>query len=45
VMDATAFAMAMDTKLPIIVFDLHKAGNIRKVIMGEKVGTLVCEKV
>ncbi len=45
VMDATAFAMAMDTKLPIIVFDLHKSGNIRKVIMGEKVGTLVCETV
>ncbi len=44
VMDATAFAMAMDTKLPIVVFDLHKSGNIRKVIMGEKVGTLVSEK-
>jgi len=44
VMDATAFAMAMDTKLPIIVFDLHKSGNIRKVILGEKVGTLVSEK-
>ncbi len=44
VMDATAFAMAMDTKIPIIVFDLHKPGNIRKVIQGEKVGTMVCEK-
>lgn len=41
VMDATAFAMAMDTKLPIVVFDLHKSGNIRKVIMGEKVGSRV----
>ncbi|MCU0787369.1 MAG: UMP kinase [Verrucomicrobia bacterium] len=41
VMDSTAFSMCMDNKMPIIVFDLFKAHNLRKVILGEKVGTRV----
>jgi uridylate kinase len=41
VMDSTAFSMCMDNKMPIIVFDLFKEHNLRRVVMGEKVGTLV----
>lgn len=41
VMDATATSLCMDNKLPIIVFNLLKEGNIKKVITGEKIGTLV----
>jgi len=41
VMDATAISLCMDNKLPIIVFNLKKAGNIGKVLSGKKVGTLV----
>ncbi len=41
VMDATAVSLCMDNKLPIIVFNLNKAGNIKRVILGEKVGTIV----
>lgn len=41
VMDATAISMCRDNGLPLIVFNLHKAGNIRRVICGETVGTLV----
>jgi len=41
VMDATAISLCMDNKLPIVVFDLRKAGNLRRVIMGEPVGTTV----
>ena len=41
VMDATAIAMYQENKLPIIVFDLNKQGNIQRVVMGEKVGSLV----
>jgi uridylate kinase len=40
-MDATAISLCMDNKLPIIVFNLNKEGNIKKVIMGEKIGTRV----
>ena len=40
-MDATAFSMCMDNKLPIVVFDLHEKGNIKKVVLGEKIGTIV----
>lgn len=43
VMDATAISLCMDNKLPIIVFDLNKEGNIKRVVLGEKIGTLVCE--
>jgi uridylate kinase len=41
VMDMTAFTLCMENSLPIIVFDINKPGNLLKVIMGEKVGTLV----
>jgi uridylate kinase len=41
VMDATAISLCMDNKLPIIVFDLTTEGNIKKVIGGEKIGTIV----
>jgi uridylate kinase len=41
VMDATAISLCMDNKLPIIVFDLRRAGNLRRVINGEPVGTTV----
>lgn len=41
VMDATAFTMCRENHLPIIVFDLHHEGNIRRVVTGEQVGTLI----
>lgn len=41
VMDMTAFTLCMENKLPIIVFDMNKPGNLLKVVGGEKVGTLV----
>jgi uridylate kinase len=43
VMDSTAFSLCMDNKMPIIVFDLFQAHNLKKVVMGEEVGTLVTE--
>jgi len=41
VMDATAVSLCMDNKLPIIVFNLGKEGNIKRVVLGEKIGTVV----
>src|SRR5712672_1053544 len=41
VMDSTAFSLCMDNKMPIIVFDFGKEHNLRRVVMGEKLGTLV----
>jgi uridylate kinase len=41
VMDATAISLCMDNKLPIIVFSLRQPGNLRRVIMGDPVGTTV----
>lgn len=41
VMDATAISMCMDNNLPIVVFNLTKVGNIKKAILGEKIGTTV----
>ncbi len=41
VMDSTAISLCMDNNLPIIVFNLGKRGNIRRVILGERIGTLV----
>jgi uridylate kinase len=41
VMDATAISLCMENKLPIIVFDLREEGNIRRVVGGEPIGTLV----
>jgi len=41
VMDATAVALCKDNALPIVVFDLRQEGNIRRVVTGEPIGTLV----
>ena len=41
VMDMTAFTLSEENDLPIIVFDMNKKGNLMKVVLGEKVGTLV----
>ena len=41
VMDSTAFTLSKENKLPIIVFNMNKAGNLKKIINGEKVGTIV----
>jgi uridylate kinase len=41
VMDMTAFTLCMENSLPIIVFNMNKPGNLRRVVSGEKVGTLV----
>jgi len=43
VMDATAFSLCADNKTPIHVFDLHKRGNILRVVKGESVGSLVSD--
>ena len=43
VMDSTAFSLCMDNRMPIIVFDLFRPHNLKRVIMGERVGTLVTE--
>jgi uridylate kinase len=41
VMDATAISLCMDHQIPIIVFNLKKKGNVKRVVLGEKVGTKV----
>ena len=41
VMDSTAVSLCMDNDLPIVVFNLRGKGNIRKIITGKKIGTLV----
>jgi uridylate kinase len=41
VMDATAISLCRDNDLPIIIFNLNRHGNIRRVVLGEKVGSLV----
>ncbi len=41
VMDMTAFTLCKENKLPIIVFDMNKKGNLKRLVEGEKVGTLV----
>ncbi len=41
VMDATAISLCMDNDLPIIVFNLTVSGNIKRIVSGEKIGTLV----
>jgi len=43
VMDATAISLCRDNKLPILVFNMQKKGNIRRAICGEKIGTYVGE--
>jgi uridylate kinase len=41
VMDTTAISLCMDNKLPIVVFDLMEAGNIKRIVLGEPVGSIV----
>jgi uridylate kinase len=41
VMDLTAFTMCKENKLPILVFNMNKPGNLKDIVLGEKVGTLV----
>jgi len=41
VMDQTAFSMCLENELPVIVFDMNKRGNLKRVILGESIGTLV----
>ena len=41
VMDSTAISLCKDNNLPIVIFNLNRSGNIRRVITGEKVGSLV----
>jgi len=41
VMDSTAVTLCMDNNLPIVVFDMSRSGNIKRVIKGEKIGTVV----
>jgi len=43
VMDATAISLCMDNRLPIVVFNLRQDGNIRRVIQGEPIGSVVAE--
>jgi uridylate kinase len=41
IMDATAISLCMDNHLPVIVFNLTKKGNIRRVVLGQKIGTVI----
>lgn len=41
VMDSTAISLCRDNNLPIVVFNLHEKGNIRRAVMGDKIGTVV----
>jgi uridylate kinase len=41
VMDATAVSLCMDNKLPIVIFDLTRPGNIKRIVLGEPVGSIV----
>lgn len=42
IMDSTAISLCMEEKIPILVFDINKKGNLSKIIKGENIGTLVC---
>ena len=44
VMDLAAVSMCMEQEIPVVVFNLKKSGNIRRVVLGEKVGTTVSAK-
>lgn len=43
VMDSTAVSLSMENRLPIVIFNLNKRGNLKKLMLGERVGTLVSE--
>ena len=40
-MDMTAFTLCRENDLPVIVFNMNKKGNLKKVVTGEEIGTLV----
>ncbi|MCM8804591.1 MAG: UMP kinase [Candidatus Omnitrophica bacterium] len=44
IMDSTAISLCMENKIPIIVFNLFKKGNLKKVILGKGLKTIICEK-
>jgi uridylate kinase len=44
VMDTTAVSLCMDNHLPIIVFNVRESGNIRRIVLGERIGSIVSEK-
>src|SRR5262249_37318796 len=44
VMDTTAFSLCMENNLPMVVFSLYRPGNIKRVVQGEAVGTLIHSK-
>jgi len=43
VMDSTAFSLCMDNRIPIVVFNMFKERNLRRVLLGEKIGTIVSD--
>jgi uridylate kinase len=45
VMDATAVTLCMENRLPIIVFNIGTPGNIQRIILGERIGSMISEKV
>jgi uridylate kinase len=45
VMDTTALSLCLDNKLPIIVFDLEAKNGMKKVVLGESIGTLVTSEI
>lgn len=45
VMDTTATTLCMDNEIPIVVFDINEPGNLKKILLGETIGTLVSTKI
>jgi uridylate kinase len=45
VMDSAALAMCMENKMPVMVFELFKSGNLKKAVVGEDIGTFVSNDV
>lgn len=43
IMDATAVSLCMEHHLPVVVFDIYKRGNLKRVLLGEEVGTVIAE--
>ena len=41
IMDMTAFTLCKENNIPVVIFDINKSGNLKRVILGEKVGTLI----
>ena len=44
VMDSTATTLCMDNEIPILVYNMNKKGNLEKVIMGKRIGTIVSKE-